>query len=71
MSVPKKKKTSVQLSAMQAAELADLLSNQEMGPVTEENIAEWVANGAPHNPDGSFNLCDVAAWLTNNLKHGR
>lgn len=70
MSGGKKIELALQLSAMTAEELVSLLDRQGMGAIGVEKINELVKNGAPRNQDGTFNLLDVAAWLTRNAKNG-
>jgi hypothetical protein len=40
-----------------------LLKRSGSRTVSEETVKEDVANGAPVNPDGTFNLINYAAYL--------
>lgn len=40
--------------------LRQLASRKRVGP---SSISSWVAAGCPRNPDGTFSLADVDAWL--------
>jgi hypothetical protein len=55
------------LRALSCDELAELMTvaskAADKSEVTVEQIAEMVSNGLPQNPDETFNLIHVNAWL--------
>lgn len=53
----------IQLTALPQEEFLKLLRKSGAQLVSEEAVRRDVANGAPVNPDGTFNLVAYAAWL--------
>jgi hypothetical protein len=57
-------------AAVSLADLARLLSAAGGQAVTVEMLEADVANGAPTNVDGTFNLVGYAAWLVREAASG-
>jgi hypothetical protein len=53
----------LRLTALSISDLAKLLKRSGCRTVSEDTIRDDVANGAPVNPDGTFNLINYAAYL--------
>lgn len=53
----------IQLTALPKEEFLKLLRKSGAQHVSEEAVQQDVADGAPVNPDGTFNLVAYAAWL--------
>jgi hypothetical protein len=53
----------LRITALSASDLVKLLKRSGSRTVSEETVKEDVANGAPVNPDGTFNLINYAAYL--------
>lgn len=53
----------LRLTALSISDLAKLLKRSGSRTASEETIKADVANGAPTNPDGTFNLIKYAAYL--------
>jgi hypothetical protein len=53
----------LRITALSASDLVKLLKRLGSRTVSEETVREDVANGAPVNPDGTFNLINYAAYL--------
>jgi hypothetical protein len=53
----------LRITALSASDLVKLLKRLGSRTVSEETVREDVANGAPVNPDGTFNLIKYAAYL--------
>ncbi|MDD5699494.1 MAG: hypothetical protein PHH77_12845 [Victivallaceae bacterium] len=53
----------IKLTALSISDLVKLLKRSGSRTASEETVTEDVANGAPVNPDGTFNLIKYAAYL--------
>ncbi|MDD5699511.1 MAG: hypothetical protein PHH77_12930 [Victivallaceae bacterium] len=53
----------VKLTALSISDLVKLLKRSGSRTASEETVRKDVANGAPVNPDGTFNLIKYAAYL--------
>ncbi len=53
----------LRLTALSVSDLVKLLKRSGSRTASEETVTEDVANGAPVNPDGTFNLINYAAYL--------
>ncbi len=51
------------LTALPPDMLVKLLKQAACRTITEETLASDVESGAPVNPDGTFNLIKIAAYL--------
>jgi len=49
--------------ALKRLELAGLIAATHLTTLTSATIGNWVAAGCPRNPDGTFSLVNVCAWL--------
>ncbi len=54
---------SLSLTSLPPDMLVKLLKQAGCRTVTEETLASDVESGAPVNPDGTFNLIKIAAYL--------
>lgn len=55
------------LRRLTADEMAGLLTQTGLGPVTTDEIDQVMKAGAPKNQDGSFHLIHFGAWLCRQL----
>lgn len=53
----------LRLTALPISDLVKLLKRSGSRTASEDTVREDVANGAPVNPDGTFNLIKYAAYL--------
>ncbi|MDD5699292.1 MAG: hypothetical protein PHH77_11815 [Victivallaceae bacterium] len=53
----------IKLTSLPVSDLVKLLKRSGSRTASEETVTEDVANGAPVNPDGTFNLIKYAAYL--------
>jgi hypothetical protein len=53
----------LKITALSISDLVKLLKRSGSRTVSEETVREDVANGAPVNSDGTFNLINYAAYL--------
>ncbi|MDD5728017.1 MAG: hypothetical protein PHV59_05565 [Victivallales bacterium] len=53
----------IKLTALSISDLVKLLKRSGSRTASKETVTEDVANGAPVNPDGTFNLIKYAAYL--------
>jgi hypothetical protein len=53
----------LRLTALPISDLVKLLKRSGSRTASEDTVREDVANGAPVNPDGTFNLINYAAYL--------
>lgn len=56
-------KQSLELAALPAETLAQLLKRASGKSITTDMVHADVAAGAPQNPNGTINLIHYAAWL--------
>ncbi|MCC7424460.1 MAG: hypothetical protein IT428_29685 [Planctomycetaceae bacterium] len=57
-------------AAITLRDASRLLSHVGGATVTEEMLQADIEDGAPLNPDGTFNLVHYAAWLVKSLADG-
>jgi hypothetical protein len=53
----------LRITALSISDLVKLLKRSGSRTVSEETVREDVENGAPVNPDGTYNLINYAAYL--------
>jgi hypothetical protein len=56
--------------ALPLPDAARLLTSLAGAPITEAMLRDDLANGAPTNADGTFNLVHYAAWLCKEMGRG-
>ncbi len=59
----KMNKSQRKITALSSGDLVRLLKGAGCRTVTEETLTSDVESGAPINPDGTFNLIKIAAYL--------
>jgi len=61
---------SAKITALNAEQLAKVLSAAGSRRITEEMICADMDAGAPVNPDGTINLIHYTAWLVKEMAGG-
>jgi len=62
---------SINPNRLTVEQLAKMLSSAAKKLVSEEQIEQDIAEGAPVNADGTLNLIHYTAWNVKELAHGQ